>query len=142
MQVKNNGFVNRTSFDVYDEGKHEFVVLSPLSFRSQSGEEFTIPAGFITDFASYPAVARFVFGVNDKSRYAAVLHDYLYSQQIGTRKQADVLFREALAHVGVEGWKRAILYRAVRIGGWVRYNDTKTVDFVPDHLRAKYKLVA
>ena len=94
------GFINRTAFDVYEEGNGEFVVLGGLSFRAQNGELFTVPSGFITNFASYPLVGRMVYGVNDDSRYAAVLHDYLYATQCVSRERADELFLEALESRG------------------------------------------
>ncbi len=142
MTADEYGFINRTAFDVYEEGKGEFVVLGDLSFRAQNGELFTVPSGFITNFASYPLVGRMVYGVNDDSRYGAVLHDYLYATQCVSRERADELFLEALESRGVRYTKRKLMYYAVRAFGGANYSNTDTVDFVPDSLKSKYMFLA
>jgi len=52
---------------------------------------------------------------------AAVVHDYLYASRgiYGrfSRAQADAIFRQALGDSGVAGWKRVLLWAAVRLGG-------------------------
>jgi len=58
---------------------------------------------------------------NQRSGRAAVVHDYLYvSGGLGgryRRAEADAIFREALADLGVPPWKRTLLWAAVRVGG-------------------------
>jgi hypothetical protein len=102
-----------------------------------SGEVIRVPKGYVTDFASVP---RFFWRVEPplgRAGKAAVVHDYLYSQrgcipidtpdwwpapsgghfQLYTREEADGIFREALAVLGVGALKRHMLWAAVRVGG-------------------------
>ena len=55
------------------------------------------------------------------------MHDFLYSKDsddlfpVQDRKQADLIFKEAMFNAGV-GWiTRETVFRAVRLGGWVSY---------------------
>jgi hypothetical protein len=79
-----------------------------------------VPIGFMTDFASIPRIGRILITGHGKDRWAAVVHDYLYSIK-HDRKQADDIFLEALEASGVGLIKRRVMYRAVRTGGWFFY---------------------
>lgn len=50
-----------------------------------------------------------------------MVHDYFYATRgLGGRygrAEADAIFREALADLGVPLWKRSLLWAAVRVGG-------------------------
>lgn len=100
----------------------EWVVLEDLVFISKDSRRFTVPRRFITDLASIPKLARGLIDVNDKHRRAAVLHDFLYCAQIVSRAEADRLFLEAMEVLGVEPWKRRVMWAAVRSGGWIYWN--------------------
>lgn len=80
-----------------------------------------VPAGFVTDFASIPFGIRNLFPPMGPWSRPAIIHDYLYDTggEGGrfTRLEADRIFAEALEVVGVPAWRRALMYRAVRIGG-------------------------
>jgi hypothetical protein len=49
------------------------------------------------------------------------IHDYLYATKglngRYARAEADRIFRQALAALGVPAWKRVLLWSAVRLGG-------------------------
>jgi hypothetical protein len=98
-----------------------YVLLAPLRYYSTLlDKEIEVPTGFFTDFASVPSVARVFISGHGKDRWAAVVHDYLYS--IGfDRKTADAIFLEAMAVSNVGFFKRRVMYRAVRTGGWMFY---------------------
>ncbi|OHC11108.1 MAG: hypothetical protein A2002_02210 [Pseudomonadales bacterium GWC1_66_9] len=100
----------------------EWVLLAPLIYVSADGRSITVPAGFITDLASIPALLRPVFDPADSSRQSAVLHDWLYCAQTTTRAQADALFLEALEQCGVGFVRRWTMYCGVRVGGWMYWN--------------------
>lgn len=92
-------------------------------FRYQCGEGvITVPKGFKTDFASIPRMARPIFTGHDRTRKAAVIHDYLYRQKVGDRKTADRIFLRAMNESGVPAWKRYAMYYAVRAGGWASWS--------------------
>ena len=87
-----------------------------------------VPEGFVTDFASVPRLFWSIFPPLGPWALAAILHDWLYQTcgEFGkyTRKQADEIFREAMEEIAKhredgepKAWKRALLYRAVRLGG-------------------------
>ena len=104
---------------------NEWVVLSPLMYRSASGRKYIVTAGFITDLASIPRILHPIIHPNDKSRKPAVLHDLLYCLKQGTREAADALFLEALEAEGVNLITRRIMWLAVRAYGW-RYWNART----------------
>lgn len=89
-----------------------------------------VPSGFRTDLASVPRVFWRIlppFGLYGK---AAVLHDWLYYEAILPRETADGIFLEAMIDLGVAKWKRRVMYRAVRLFGWISYGSEKTRDLV------------
>lgn len=100
----------------------EWVLTRPLLWEGK--RKIEVPAGFVTDLASIPAPLRGLLNVNGKSRRAAVLHDWLYCSQLGTRAEADATLREALQAEGVTiaCW---VYWLGVRIGGWRYYGHRK-----------------
>lgn len=81
----------------------------------------TVPVGFVTDFASIPRPLWWLLPAWGKYGKAAVIHDYLYKIGRGTRKEADDIFREAMAFSGVKPWKISVMYWAVRLFGWLAW---------------------
>jgi hypothetical protein len=99
-----------------------YKLLAPLRYYSTLlDREIEVPTGFVTDFASVPAVARVFISGHGKDRWAATVHDYLYSILAYDRKTADRVFLEAMEVSGVNFIKRRAMYRAVRTGGWMFY---------------------
>ncbi len=88
-----------------------------------------IPAGFPTDLASVPAATKWI--IDDDAPYilrAAVLHDYLYQHQglVGvtfTRSECDSILSSAMKCCRASWSERALVYTAVRIGGWWAWNN-------------------
>lgn len=81
--------------------------------------EITIPENFITDFASTPKLLYPWFppiGIYNK---AAMVHDFLYSENCTTitRNEADKFFLQAMEVLKVPKWKRKLMYFAVRLFG-------------------------
>lgn len=87
--------------------------------REGSKEVIRVPKGFITDFASVPRLFWMVIPPDGEYTAAAVVHDYLYHKHIYKRKRSDKIFLEAMKTLKVPFWKRRIMYRAVRLFGWV-----------------------
>lgn len=56
---------------------------------------------------------------------ASGVHDWLYENQTFDRKLADLVFRELLIADGCPRWKAAVMYRALRVGGWAAWNKAK-----------------
>jgi hypothetical protein len=80
-------------------------------------EIIRVPVGYETDFVSIPAWAR-MFINNIHRAKAAVIHDRLLTEIDNgsgrSAKEADRIFREALAVLGAGVIERNVYYRAVR----------------------------
>lgn len=116
----------------------EWVLFTDVVFRDSRGRTWVVPAGFITDLASIPRIARGIIEVNGKHRRAAVLHDYFYVMQQIRRAEADALFLEAMTVLKVPALQRHAMWASVRAGGWVywdrRAGSDRSGDFVgPDY---------
>lgn len=83
-----------------------------------------IPAGFVTDLASIPRLARWYCRPDDP-RYivAAIVHDYLYRFGMVPRFLADAIFR-TLIDESAGSARRWLMWSAVRLGGWCGYRKT------------------
>ncbi len=82
------------------------------------GTEICVPRGFRTDFASVPRLPVVYWLFGGVGVRAATLHDWLYSTQWKTRKEADQLFYEGLRALdGVSAWKAKCMWAAVRVFG-------------------------
>ena len=104
-------------------------LLEELRYRTPRGALVTVPAGFITDFASIPRIFWPLVPPLGRYNRATVLHDWLYRQaQMPTaqggwravdRVEADRLLREAMVEGGVPWLTRWLIYLGVRLGGWI-----------------------
>ena len=91
-------------------------LLHSYTYVTKKGKIVTAPKGFLTDGASIPKFAWSIVGSPWTGKYvgAAVIHDYL-CREGDDRKEADLIFFEAMDELGVAGWKRRLFYRAVRL---------------------------
>lgn len=113
------------------EGRYCVRLLEALEYRvgsADSAEIITVPSGFVTDFASIPWGLWNLFPPLGLWARPAIIHDYLYdrggmtARRTYTRKEADMIFREAMEVVGVPAWRRQVMYGAVRLGGGGGWN--------------------
>ena len=92
-----------------------------------SEEIITVPAGYITDFASVPRTFWSIISPIDRHAKAAVIHDYLYDYPENySRKEIDEIFLEALNVLDIKIWKTHCLYYGVRLFSWYRWNQLRT----------------
>ena len=103
-------------------------VYGELEFDND-GELITVPAGFITDFASVPRIFWTIFPPDGKYTAAAILHDFLYSIQDRSRKEVDRIFLIAMKSLKVPTWQRVTMYSAVRMLGWLSWNKKEAGQF-------------
>ncbi len=104
-------------------GEH-WVLLDEFSYIYTIENEkttYTVPAKFVTDFASVPRFFWAVIPKTGKYTKAAVLHDFLYWQKDVSRKHADIVFLAAMKDCGVGFFTRKAMYYAVRVGGHLTY---------------------
>lgn len=124
-------------------GQREWILLESLKYNIlESGEIITIPAGFVTDFATIPQEF-WSLGLSPTGQYglAAVVHDYLYWYQPCSRSQSDAIMLHAMRESRVKPKDIHIIYQGVRIGGeysWRENKKNKDLGYpkvVPEKLR-------
>ena len=107
-------------------GKRVFALMLDFRYVSSFGV-IRVPTSFITDGASIPTMFHSIMGPFGSYFHAAVIHDFLYSlsNKTYTRRESDVIFKEAMFNSGVPWPTREIVYRAVRLGGGSSFRGLK-----------------
>jgi hypothetical protein len=110
-------FVGKFNFDLLDEpvdGTKWFRSTLPFTFCRPNGVCIHVPANVDTDFATIWKCFRWLLSRVGKHSKAAVLHDYLCTSKIVSRKLADRIFNEAMEPLKVNWIKRRLFYFGVR----------------------------
>jgi hypothetical protein len=115
-----------------------YILDSVIRTKTTKYTKYTISvsAGLWTDGASIPKILWSFIGSPLTGRYvrATIVHDALYSTQIISRKESDLVLLELMEQDNVPKWKRVSIYYAVRLFGWShwakRTMDTKKKDKV------------
>lgn len=110
-----------TELDVTYLSIRRWRLKEDLVYITNAGDRFVVPAGFETDFASVPQVLWSIAPPMGKWGLAAVAHDFAYRTGILPRAEADRLFLDAMADLGVRWITRWAMYLAVRAAGWTAY---------------------
>src|SRR5262249_12521407 len=105
------------------------------SFSYRAGQEtFTVPAGFVTDFASVPRVFVWLLPRYGRWTQAAILHDYLRGVARTGRirkSDADNIFNRAMRQLNVPSLRRWVMWAGVRFAaGPTSWLDGGVVDLV------------
>lgn len=91
--------------------------------------EYTVPKGTLTDGATVPDLLEAYVRKFDKHLPAAIVHDWMYEEAIGTKKEADDLFEKNLwrCHYAYGFPKEKIgpMVTAVRLFGRGNYGKPK-----------------
>jgi hypothetical protein len=107
-----------------------WVLESDAVFRVD-GQTITVPAGFMTDFASIPALFRWwQTGGTGPQRIAAYFHDWLYSEQSTlSRAESDRIYRLVMQVVADKRTRYLIrrwaMYLALRVGGFMAWKNNQ-----------------
>lgn len=96
-------------------------------------DEFIVPAGYLTDFASVPRIAVWLVPVFGLYTPAAILHDYLITNaqadgRISSR-DTDGMFRRAMRELGVPPVRRWLMWTGVRWGAL--FNKRRRAGWLP-----------
>lgn len=113
-QIEDNG----------EDGRGTWRLLSPLVYQSDvAGITLTVPAGFVTDFASIPRIPLIFDWLGDRGNLAATLHDWLYTKPhpLPSRDMADEVLHEALVAQGIGLLEAESIYLGARLGGENNY---------------------
>jgi hypothetical protein len=98
-----------------------YFLIAPIQWRPEGSsskfKEVVVPSGFVTDFASIPAVFWSILPPDGEYAYAAVIHDFLYWEQSLSRADADEILRLAMYDLDVASAKSKAIIAAVRIFG-------------------------
>jgi len=101
-------------------GARSWALLEDLVYAGDS-DTFTIPAGYVTDFATIPAFLRSPTGLEPFSQEyarAAIVHDWLITDGIPARlvtsRDTDGIFRRIMREEGAVAWTRWTMWTAVR----------------------------
>lgn len=121
--------------DLRDVDGRNWIVLADLVYQAHDGWDYHVPRGFKTDLASIPQFFWRLFPKTGEYDRAAVLHDWLYTNQgndrgipnrILTKPEVDLLFLEAMESLHVPYLRRNVMYWAVRLfgqGAWDSVDD-------------------
>jgi hypothetical protein len=99
---------------------NSWVLREPLVYQP-NGHAISVPAGFVTDFASIPRPLWALLPKWGRHGNAAVVHDWLYWSHETDRATADRTFREAMEILGVLWGVRWAMWAAVRSFGWMAW---------------------
>ncbi len=92
-----------------------FKTIAPFAYISEDETRYDIPVGTYTDFASIPWLFRWLISRFGRHSPAALLHDWLTKWKIVSRKEADILLREACQTLSVKRWKWRTMFVGVRL---------------------------
>ena len=104
------------------QGRQTWKLLQPLVYQSDKlGRHVTVPAGFVTDYASVPRLPFAFWLAGDTAHEAAVVHDWLYTSHEVDRATADAVFAEAM-RVSDPRAPAGLMWLAVRVAGGGSWN--------------------
>jgi hypothetical protein len=113
---------------VYRDNKGEsWTLVEPLVYDASPllGRLIEVPVGFETDLASIPWFVQGLISKVGPWDRPAVIHDRLYRTQTISRLEADNILLQAMDNEGVGSVKKFLIYRNVRMWGWVAWRKNK-----------------
>ena len=110
-----------------------------VGYTTKAGPIITVRVPFVFDWASIPRMFQWLYppcGIEGNPYgIAALVHDWLYVHrkiegEPITRFRADQVFYEVMRYVGCRWTLARLMYRAVRVGGWMPWNNRKPEDII------------
>ncbi|HAK0655771.1 DUF1353 domain-containing protein [Salmonella enterica] len=91
-------------------------VYEPFEFylSDDISDIISVPAGFITDFATIPRIFWTFMPPDGKDSKTAIIHNWIYDNALRTKKEADLILLDRMTVLGVPKWKRIVMHLAVR----------------------------
>lgn len=124
------------------QGPLSAVLQRPMSYQiGKTRDSITVPAGFVTEFASVPRSLWSELSPVGEHELASIVHDYLYWFQPCEREETDNLLMIAMMSDGVSDLKRGAVYTGVRMGSTDAWNanrvarDRGDLKIVPTQVR-------
>jgi hypothetical protein len=100
-----------------DDRPHRWELTREVKWNLSNGDEITIPSGYTTDFASVPRMFRGIVWGTGKHNLAVLIHDWLYDNQLYSRKFADDEMLFWIKARGCTKIKAYTMYWICRLGG-------------------------
>lgn len=99
--------------DLANDGQGEWSLNESLGYKDNKGDEYVVPAGYLTDINSTPRYIYAFRKFGNRAHRPCVLHDWLITSKTVTRERADELFLEAMESIGVKEDIAGPMFRAV-----------------------------
>jgi hypothetical protein len=117
--------IESLDFTFLDDGRS--IRINTEYYFLLDGKQMCIPAGWVSDGASIPRFLWCSLGSPfvGKHRAGCILHDFLYWSNYQDRKFSDVCMYDMMRADGTAWVRASLIYRGVRMGGWVAWNNHK-----------------
>lgn len=132
-----------------------WTLLAPLIWTGTQGDTFTVPIGFVTDFATIPRFLHWLVSPYGAYTRAAVLHDWLlvslaewdkqhplhgretydHSEPPANSRDTDGIFRRVMQDLGVPWSTRWLMWAGVRWGALFNSRRAYGRDFGKDAVK-------
>ena len=106
----------KVKYKKHTKDPKQYYLKEPLVWN-----DISVSKGFITDFASTPKWIHWLFPPQGKYSKASIVHDFMYSVNWYTRKEADETFKDIMRHDGTSKATSYIFYLSVRLFGGKHY---------------------
>ena len=99
-------------------GRH-WITTEDQPFTLADGTVLVVPKGFVFDGHSLTPLFSGFLNAYSYDMYAALLHDFLYRYNIGSRKDADDEYLRHMKMYGANFIRRYTFYTVVRLISWL-----------------------
>jgi len=119
-----SGFLNPIRAEDAGDGYHRRLLENVVYHvgRPGSKDRIIVPKGFEWDGGSVPRIFWTIVDPWGPASKAYLLHDWLYYTHDRSRLVSDAILMEAMEVLGVHWFKRKLIYKAVRAGGWLPWS--------------------
>lgn len=102
-----------------------FKTLEHLDHQLINGRQLFVPRGTVSNGASVPRLLWWIYPPYGTYTYPAVIHDFLYENNLYTRKFADRQFLIDMGRCNTNKFTKWLFYYIVRIFGSLNWNKYK-----------------
>jgi hypothetical protein len=102
-----------------------FKTLEHLDHQLINGRQLFVPRGTVSNGASVPRLLWWIYPPYGTYTYPAVIHDFLYENNLYTRKFADRQFLIDMGRCNTNKFTKWLFYYIVRIFGSLNWNKFK-----------------
>lgn len=102
-----------------------FKTLEHLDHQLINGRQLYVPKGTVSNGASVPRLLWVIYSPYGTYTYPAVIHDFLYENNLYTREFADRQFLIDMGRTNTNKFTKWLFYYIVRIFGGLNWNKYK-----------------